>query len=53
MFDQFFHEVYMQSNKRRQANKRPDRLDDYEAKSMQAECSAEENGKGARRPLKF
>jgi len=52
MFDERFHEIYLYSNKSH-ANKRPDRLDDYEAKSMQAECSAAKSGKGARRPLKF
>jgi hypothetical protein len=53
MFDQFFHEVYMQTNKRRQANKRPYRTDEYEARAMQAECSAEEKNGGMRLPLKF
>ena len=52
LFDQYFHDVYMQTNKR-QTDKRPQRTDEYEAKAMQAECSAEENGKGARKPLKF
>jgi hypothetical protein len=52
MFDERFHEIYMYSNKRH-ANTRPPRVDEYEEKSLQAEYSAEESGKGARRPLKF
>jgi hypothetical protein len=52
IFDQFFHEVYMQTSKPQRRN-RPERMDEYEAKCMQAEYSREENGKGARRPLKF